>query len=158
MNITIRDAQLEDLGRIVEIYNEAVVEGLCVEDAPVSVADKQAWFTATDPCLVYEVDKKIVGWVSLDPFAAAPVFAKSKSVSLFVSKESRWRGVGRCLITTIKDIAFTKRLKVFAPVWETNYNSCTFFKKVGFETEGELSFAGFRGEQSINLMFLRLQK
>src|ERR1035437_9748 len=155
MNICIRDADLEDLPRIVEIYNEAVIEGFCVEEKQVTLTQKQEWFTNTDPCFVYLKDGIIVGWVSLDPFSPAPVFAQTKCISLYVTKGARGQGVGKTLLKHVMSIAKANKVSVFAPIWENNVWSINFFCLNSFETAIRFPAVGFRNGHFLSLLFLR---
>ncbi len=155
MKLTIRDAGEEDLPRIVEIYNEAVIEGLCVEDKPVDTKDKREWFFNADPCFVYEQDNLIVGWVSLDPLSSLPVFAKTKSISIFIMKEFRRCGIGKALLQPILRVVKTNELKLLASMWSYNTPSHLFFKRVGFTSSFCININSHRNEKALGLLVMQ---
>ena len=68
-----RDATLEDLASIVEIYNSIIPGRIVSADTePVSVEQRLPWFYEHDPARrpirVAEEDGEVVGWLSLGNF------------------------------------------------------------------------------------------
>ena len=68
-----RDATLEDLASIVEIYNSIIPGQIVSADTePVSVEQRLPWFYEHDPVRrpirVAEEDGEVVGWLSLGDF------------------------------------------------------------------------------------------
>lgn len=75
--MTIRNAVEQDLARVVDIYNAAVPSKHSTADTePVSIESKSEWFhkhsTERRPLLVYEINDKVVAWVSFEDFYGRP--------------------------------------------------------------------------------------
>ena len=73
MNVRLRDATLEDLASIVEIYNSTIPSRIVSADTePVTVEQRLSWFHEHDPSRrpirVAEADGEVVGWLSLSDF------------------------------------------------------------------------------------------
>lgn len=71
--IIIRNAQIDDLPEITEIYNEAVVNSFSTFHLyPRSHDDQMKWFEKHGekyPLLIAEEDESIVAWASISPYS-----------------------------------------------------------------------------------------
>ena len=84
------DATLDDLPRIVAIYNAAIPGRLATADTePVTVEQRTGWLHAhkprTRPLWILRVSGQIVGWLSLSDFYGRPAYAKPAR-SAFMSR------------------------------------------------------------------------
>ena len=78
-------SQIQDLPRIVEIYNQAIPTRLSTADLePVTIESKKAWFDAHQskerPMWVMKIDQNIAGWVCLSDFYGRPAYAKTAEI------------------------------------------------------------------------------
>src|SRR3954471_1563154 len=94
-----RNAALEHLPRIVEIYNSTVPGRMVTADTePVSVESRLPWFHEHDPeshpIWVAEVGGEIAGWLSFEPFRERPAYRATAEVSVYVSENHRRQVVG----------------------------------------------------------------
>ena len=96
-NLCIRLAAIDDLPRIVEIYNQSIAGKQATADLqPVSVADRQAWFdahTGNRPLVVAQTRSEtslgeIIGWGSLSDLYARPAYHISTEISIYVADEA----------------------------------------------------------------------
>ena len=74
-----RDATMNDLPVIVDIYNATIPERMVTgATEAVTVADKTPWFDAhnsfTRPLWMVEVDNQVIGWVSYNNFYSMPTY------------------------------------------------------------------------------------
>lgn len=72
-NITFKDASIENLPIIVDIYNSTIPSKMVTADTePVSINDRLGWFNEHNPnkrpLWVVEYEDQICGWVSLQSF------------------------------------------------------------------------------------------
>jgi L-amino acid N-acyltransferase YncA len=121
--ITLRDATLADLPRIVEIYNASIPGGWSTADTvPISVESRLEWFKGftpqRHPLWVALLDTQIVGWIALFPFRHRPAYDATAEVSTYIAPEYQRQGLGRFLkvkmlekcpalgITTVISVAF----------------------------------------------------
>ncbi len=103
MSIEIRHATIDDLPRIVEIYNESIPGGWSTADTrPVTVADRLEWFRKFDanrrPIWVAEREGQILAWTCLTSFyGGRPAYDATAEISVYVSVTAQRQGLGRML-------------------------------------------------------------
>ena len=150
-NLSIRLAAIDDLPRIVEIYNQSIAGKQATADLqPVSVADRQAWFdahTGNRPLVVAQTRSEtssetslgeIVGWGSLSDLYARPAYHISTEISIYVADEAKGQGVGKALVNYLIEVAPSCGVQqVVALIFAHNTPSLAMFEKLGFETWGK---------------------
>ena len=88
----IRDATIEDLPAIIEIYNTSIPGRMATADLePVTVESRMDWFIAHTPdrrpLWVLEVDGKIRAWFSFRSFYGREAYRHTAEVSVYVSPD-----------------------------------------------------------------------
>ena len=138
----IRDALIEDLKGIVEIYNSTISGRMVTADTePVSIEDRIPWFNEHNsqlrPLWVMEVDGQIAGWLSLQSFYGRPAYKGTVEISIYISEKYRGRGMGEEFLRYAIDNAYRYGVNVFmAFIFGHNEPSLRLFKKNGFEQWG----------------------
>ena len=141
-NLSIRLAAIDDLPRIVEIYNQSIAGKQATADLqPVSVADRQAWFdahTGNRPLVVAQTSLgEISGWGSLSDLYARPAYHISTEISIYVADEAKGRGVGKALVNYLIQVAPSCGVQqVVALIFAHNTPSLAMFDRLGFEPWG----------------------
>lgn len=150
-NLSIRLAAIDDLPRIVEIYNQSIAGKQATADLqPVSVADRQAWFdahTGNRPLVVAQTRSEtssetslgeIIGWGSLSDLYARPAYHISTEISIYVAEEAKGQGVGKALVNYLIEVAPSCGVQqVVALIFAHNTPSLAMFDRLGFEPWGE---------------------
>jgi phosphinothricin acetyltransferase len=140
----IRDARLDDLPRIVEIYNASIPGRLATADlAPVTVAQRTPWFHAHDaarrPLRVCEEDGVILGWASLQDFYGRCAYSSTAEASIYVAPEAQRRGIARRLLQELIDRAPALGVvDLVAFVFGHNGPSLALMASLGFTPWGRL--------------------
>ena len=135
---TIRDAHVNDLGAIFDIYNHEVLHGTATFDTePRLVGRDDSWLTARDanhhPVIVAEVGHRVVGWASLSAWSSRKAYARTGEGSVYVHRDSRGEGVGRSLLAALIERARESGLGVvLARIAEANEPSVRLFEHFGF--------------------------
>ena len=139
-----RNATLEDLPIIVEIYNSTIGSREVTADTePVSVADKLSWFHEhnpnTRPLWMIENENEIIGWVSFQDFYGRPAYDGTAELSLYLKEQHRNQGIGK----TVVQYAISKCPQLginnlLGFVFEQNKNSLKMISSLGFEEWGHL--------------------
>jgi len=140
----IRNARTDDLAAIVRIYNCAIPGRQATADtAPVTVADRRAWFQAhnpeTRPIRVLEEGGEILAWLSVSSFYGRPAYHKTAEISVYVDPQHQGRSAGSRLLE--EAIARAPALGVttfLAFIFNHNEASLRLFTRHGFERWGLL--------------------
>ena len=141
----IRNAQLEDLPAINNIYNQAVRQRFCTAHLePVSMEDRKHWFSAHDPAhfpvFVAIEDEKLVGWASLGPYREdRQALAHVAEVSYYVDEAAHRKGIGSRLLDHAIHRAPEYGFSVLiAILLNRNPASIALLLKYGFEEWGRM--------------------
>ena len=102
--VRVRDATLEDLASIVEIYNSTIPSRIVSADTePVSFEQRLPWFYEHDPARrptrVAEEEGEVIGWLSLSDFYdARPAYNGTAEIGIYVREGHRGKGIGGRLV------------------------------------------------------------
>jgi len=139
-----RIATIDDLPDIVAIYNSTVPTRLATADTvEVTVESKIDWFYQHRPdrwpLLVHEIDGRVVAWVSFQSFYGRPAYDHTAEISIYLSPETRGKGLGRELLTEALSLASQLAIKtVIGFVFAHNTPSLRLLGSLGFEEWGRL--------------------
>ena len=140
MEVRLRDATLEDLASIVEIYNSTIPSRIVSADTePVTVEQRLPWFHQHDPARrpirVAEARGDVVGWLSLSDFYdARPAYNGTAEIGIYVREGYRGEGIGRRLLQEAIERAPTLGIKTLtAGAFAGNELSLKLFERFGFE-------------------------
>ncbi|MBD8027453.1 GNAT family N-acetyltransferase [Ureibacillus sp. 179-F W5.1 NHS] len=137
--IAFRDATLEDLPRIVEIYNSTIPGRMVTADTePVTVEDRLKWFhehsPSKRPLWVVELDGQICGWVSLQDFYGRPAYSATVEVSIYLDENFRGHGLGKKVLTKVIESAPNYGVEtILGFIFGHNEPSLRLFTSFGFE-------------------------
>src|SRR5689334_7077939 len=98
------NAVLDDLERIVAIYNSTVESRIVTADLePVSVQSKLSWFhehtPEKRPLWVVKASEEIIGWVSFQNFYGRPAYDATAEISIYLAPEHRGKGLGKQILS-----------------------------------------------------------
>lgn len=136
----IRPASRDDLGRILDIYNHAVLHSTATSDRhPNTLEKRTAWFDqlrALDlPILVAEAEEGVAGWASLNPYSPKDGYRFTADVSVYVAPEAQGKGIGTKLLAALVDAAQSRQLhSLVASIDASNAASIGLHEKFGFQT------------------------
>src|SRR5919112_993431 len=103
MNLQFRDATIDDLGRIVDIYNSIVPGRMVTADTePITVESRIQWFQDHEPkrrplWMVMDDDVNI-GWLSYQNFYGRPAYNGTAEISIYIDEKYRGRGYGQKIL------------------------------------------------------------
>jgi len=135
----IEDAVIEDLDRIVEIYNETIAGRMVTADLePINVESRLPWFEEHSPDFrplwVLKEEGRIVAWLSFQSFYGRPAYLATAEISIYISAESRGKGLGSLLLK--RAIDYCPQISVatlLGFVFAHNQPSLSLLGKFGFE-------------------------
>jgi len=156
----IRLAKEEDLLRIHDIYNQAVMQGFCTAHLELlSLEESRRWFRthepATFPVFVAVSGDGVEGWVSLGPYRQdRQALAHVAEVSYYVDKNSRGKGLGNSLLDHALQVAPQFGFSVLiAILLAKNPASIALLNKQGFSCWGTMPGIARMGDQTSDHLY-----
>jgi len=145
--LTIRQATLQDLDAITEIYNQAILNTVATFDTnPKTLEEQKSWFAKHGPkysILVAQQDDIVVGWASLSMWSDRCAYSNTAEISLYVREEHRGKGIGRKLSeATIQAGQNAGLHTIIARITEGNKISIRMVESLGFEHIGIMKEVG----------------
>lgn len=143
MDAIVRDATIDDLPRIVEIYNCSIPGRLATSDLePVSIESRREWFLSHSPdkhpLWVCVIDGKIAAWIGLRAFYGRPAYHATKEISVYVAPEFQRRSLAPMLVTKMQEHCPALGVRtLLAFVFGHNDPSLRLFERAGFVKWGE---------------------
>ncbi|MCL2413875.1 MAG: N-acetyltransferase family protein [Bacteroidales bacterium] len=141
----IRKAQIEDVERINEIHNQAILEKFKVADlTPWTTEKRLKVFNERNhedyPIYVAEIDNIVVGYANINPHRPGRMAVRQTAeISCFVDKNCRAGGVGKTLMNHIESESVKIGIKtLFAIIIDNNDASIKLVEKLGYEKWGHL--------------------
>ena len=150
----IRNATIEDLADIVNIYNQAISKGFQTADiSPVEIEERKLWFEEHSHChypiYVYIDKNEVVGWLSISPYRKGREALRfTAEVSYYIDENHQKQGIGsRLLQHAIQDMPKLGLKTLFAILLDVNQGSKRLLEKFGFDRWGYLpNIAEFKGQ------------
>ena len=160
--VLLRDAHAEDTPRILEIYNDAVLNTTATfELNPQTLEQRMKWFSnhgGRFPLVVAELEHEIVGYCSLSSFRGSSGYASTVESSVYVHKDFRQRDIASALMVEILNRA--RQLKyhaIVACIAGGNDSSVRLHERFGFKFSGRLEEVGLKfGEWQDDVFYVLL--
>ena len=161
-----RDATIDDLPVIVDIYNSTIASRIVTADTePVAVKDKVDWFgehtNDKRPLWIVEYEEhQPVGWVSFQDFYGRPAYAATAEISIYLAERIRGKGYGNKILHYAIEKAPSLGIKTLLGfIFAHNIPSIRLFITAGFEEWANLkNIASLDGkEYSLLILGKRIQ-
>ena len=99
----IREARIEDLQKLLDIYNYEVINGISTLDLfPKTLEDWRGWFYAHNvdnhPLYVAQVEQQVAGYASLSSYRPKEAYKTTVELSIYVAPRQRGKGVASALM------------------------------------------------------------
>jgi len=145
----IRVASPGDAEAILEIYAPIVIEtAISFELEPPTVSEMQERIKnilIQFPWLVYEVDKKVVGYAYASTYRLRPAYQWSAEVTAYVHKQFHGQGVGKTLYKALFEILKKNGYyNAIAGIALPNAASVGLHEALGFSPVGVFSSLGYK--------------
>lgn len=157
----IREAQVNDLPSILEIYNHAVLNTTATYDyEPRSLEHRQKWFD--DHCqagfpVFVAVDPagRICGWSSLNRYHDRMGYRFTTENSIYVAHDQRGKGVGKLLLAPLITSASALKLHaILAGIDAENAVSIRLHASFGFEPVARFKQVGFKFGRWLDVIYM----
>jgi phosphinothricin acetyltransferase len=164
-SIAIRPATLADIGRIAQIYADAVSNGTAsYELEPPTRTAMVERFEALSlngyPYIVAEAEGAILGYAYASAFRTRPAYRFIVEDSIYVAPEAKGRGVGRllleALIEAVRALGYRQMIAVIGD-GRADSASVRLHEKIGFRHSGRLEGSGYKHGRWLDTVFMQLE-
>jgi L-amino acid N-acyltransferase YncA len=159
----IRYAQAADLGAILDIYNDAILNTASVYYyKPHTIEDRLSWYERKVrdglPVLVFEENNHVIGFATFGPFRARPAYKYTVEHSVYVHKDHRRKGVGTRLMMDLIKIANEREYATMvAGIDSGNEGSRVMHENLGFTNCGTIKRVGYKFGKWLNVTFYQYE-
>jgi len=157
----VRDATIDDLPGILEIFNDAIVNTTAVwRDMPEDLATRRRWFEARRarefPVLVAVENSRVLGFGSYGDFRMFDGYRHTVEHSVYVRGDRRRAGLGRALLNTLLDRARTRRMHAIIGGNEaSNDASLALHAALGFREVARMPQVGCKFGRWLDLVLVQ---
>ncbi len=158
--MSVRDATLGDLPRILAITNWAITETTALWTiAPATLAARGAWMAerlgAGFPVLVAEADGAVAGFGSYGPFRPHDGYLHTVEHSLYVDPAWQGRGLGRAMLAALVERATAAgKHAMVGGIEAGNIASIRLHQRAGFTGNGTLPQVGRKFDRWLDLTLM----
>lgn len=158
----IRHATQNDLPRILDIYNHAILNTTAIYTyEKTSLLERKQWLMEKEkqgyPVFIFEIDGRVAGFATYGPFRKFPAYQFTVEHSVYVSPYFRHMGIGEKLLSHIIDSARKEGYKTMvAGIDSENKGSIYLHKKFNFKYTGTLKDVGYKFNKWLDLDFYQL--
>jgi L-amino acid N-acyltransferase YncA len=158
-----RNAGIEDLPLIVEIYNSTIASRLVTADTePIAVEQKLNWFnahnTTTRPLWMVEENDNVIGWVSFNNFYGRPAYSGTAEISIYLQPAERGKGYGKKILQyCISQAPSLKIHSLLGFIFGHNEASLRLFGNEGFTQWGHLPDVAIMDDKAYSLIIMGLK-
>jgi phosphinothricin acetyltransferase len=163
MTIQLRDATVEDLPGIMDIYNDAVLNTTAIwNEIVVDLDNRKEWFKARKdrgfPVIVAVMDGQVTGYASYGDWRAFDGYRHTREHSIYVHKDARGLGLGKQLMQALIDHARSNDVHVLIGAIESeNMASIRLHEAMGFRIAGRFSEVGTKFGRWLDLTCMELK-
>lgn len=150
-DIAVRQAERDDLPRLLEIYNHYVINTPITFDLePLTLDQRQTWFDqfadrGPHQLFVAEKQGRVVGYADTHAFRTKAAYNKTVETTVYCDIEMRGRGIGTVLYTRLLEALLGEDVKLaIAGITLPNEASLALHKRFGFEPAGVMHEVGFK--------------
>ncbi|MFB6469589.1 GNAT family N-acetyltransferase [Cytobacillus sp. Hz8] len=159
--VTIREATIEDLPGMLEIYNDAIIHLTATFDLEEQTLEqRKVWFEehgGMHPLIVAEINQEIAGYCCLSPYNQKSAYAKTLELSVYLSNKHKGKGLGTVLMKEI--ITKAKELghhTIISLITSGNEASVKIHEKLGFSYVGTIKEVGYKFNQWHDVAYYQL--
>ncbi|MGE7602144.1 N-acetyltransferase family protein [Peribacillus sp. NPDC097675] len=138
-DIEFREAVIEDLPKIVDIYNSTIASRMVTADTePITVESRLKWFDEHSihkrPLYIITYEGKTAGWMSFQSFYGRPAYDSTAEISIYLDDDFRGKGIGQTSIQKAIEVSPNVGVKTLLGfIFAHNKPSINLFSKFGFE-------------------------
>lgn len=157
--ITTRKALIEDIERILDIYNQGIEDRIAtLEMETKDLSYMENWFQehqGRHTVLVAEKDGKVVGWSSINRYSQRCAYDGVADLYIYVDREYRGQGIGSSLLPALESEAKANEFyKIVIFTFPFNLSGQELYRKVGYREVGVFEKQGVLDGKFIDVMIM----
>lgn len=162
MEITIRQANENDLEAILEIVNYSILHTTANYNYDVQTLEIQTkWLQQKHeqnfPVIVATQDNEVIGFGTYGMFREKIGYQFTVEHSIYVAPHLIAKGIGKLLMSELIELAKKQKIHtMIGGIDASNTYSIDFHKKFGFTECGIIREAGFKFDRWLDLQFMQL--
>lgn len=162
MEITIRQANENDLEAILEIVNYSILHTTANYNYEVQTLEIQTkWLQQKHeqnfPVIVATQDNEVIGFGTYGMFREKIGYQFTVEHSIYVAPHLIAKGIGKLLMSELIELATKQKIHtMIGGIDASNTYSIDFHKKFGFTECGIIREAGFKFDRWLDLQFMQL--
>ncbi len=162
MEITIRQANGNDLEAILEIVNYSILHTTANYNYDVQTLEIQTkWLQQKHeqnfPVIVATQDNEVIGFGTYGMFREKIGYQFTVEHSIYVAPDLIAKGIGKLLMSELIELAKKQKIHtMIGGIDASNTYSIDFHKKFGFTECGIIREAGFKFDRWLDLQFMQL--
>ena len=162
MNVTLRPATPNDLGKILDIVNHSILHTTANYSYEIQNLEVQTkWFEDKKaknlPVIVADLNGEVVGFGSYGQFREKIGYQYTVEHSVYVVDNVIGKGVGSKLLTELICLAKKQGYHVMIGAIDAdNAGSIAFHEKFGFVATGTIREVGYKFDHWLDLVFMQL--
>jgi L-amino acid N-acyltransferase YncA len=160
--VNIRNASMDDLAGILDIYNHAIIHSTSVySEHPHTYDMRLTWYNdrmgSGFPIFVAVIDDQIVGFSTFGHFRVWPCYRHTVEHSVYVRIDHRGKGISKLLLQPLIDRAREMNMHaMIAGIDAENGVSYKLHKSFGFVEVAHFKEVGFKFGRWLDLKFMEL--
>jgi L-amino acid N-acyltransferase YncA len=160
MNYIVREAKVEDIPFITNIYNQGIEDRIATLETRLRNTDEMTeWFTARGErykVVVIEDNEGIVrGWASINVFNSRCSYRCVGDISIYIDRNMRGKGLGRQILNSLIEIAKKQEFhKLVLSTFEFNDKGKKLYKSAGFREVGTYINQGILDGRFVNITIM----
>ncbi len=158
--LSIRPATANDILRITDIYNDAILNTTATFDTETkTVEERMQWFLHHDekhPVIVAEIESQVIGFASLSKWSDRCAYDGTAEVSVYIDRNHRGKGVGKRMVEVIALEGERAGLtNLISRITEGNLSSIHIHEQLGFEHIGVMKKAGKKFDRFLDVHLMQ---
>jgi len=154
-------ATKQDLNRIVEIYNWAIVNTSATFDTDSKTVQSQlGWFESHDekhPVIVARENGRVLAWGSISPWSDRCAYSGTGEISFYVDPDFHCKGIGFNIMKRLIEIGKEKKFRTLVSrIAGKSEASIHLHKKLGFSNIGTMKNVGKKFGEIVDVHLMQI--
>lgn len=160
MTASLRDARVEDLAMICQIFNQVIASGNVIyQEKLFTMSDMEPWFQNKKskgfPIIVCEHNGTVVGFGACDAFRARECYRTTAELAVHLEEKFRGQGLGTQIVKELETRSQKQGIhSLVACIDSANTGSIRLHERLGFRNVGTMREVARKKNQWLDLVIL----